>query len=220
VMPRALSLFMLMPVAGYLLKYIDSRILILTGIAIMLWAYYGLARLSLQVGYWNLVPVLLLLGAGMAFMFPTMTSTALSRVERRHMTHATSLYTLTRLVGGNVGYAAIATFVADYTQTHRAYLVKNVSALNPLYTAFHKGMSAGFVQHGLEPHQAAQTASAAINFGINQQSTLMAYNDTELILGMTLLFIIPLVFLLPGRLKADPKMAPRDSELGSPTSQN
>jgi hypothetical protein len=33
----------------------------------------------------------------------------------------------------------------------------------------------------------------------------MAYNDTEFILGLTLLFIIPLVFLLPGRLKADEK---------------
>ena len=203
IMPRALSLLILLPVAGYLLKYVDSRILIFTGIAVMLWAYYGLARLSLQVGYWNLVPVLLLLGAGMAFMFPTMTSTSLSRIQRKNMTHATSLYTLTRLVGGNVGYAVIATLVADYTQMHRAYLVKNVSALNPIYAAFHKDVSAGFVQYGLEPHTASQTASAAVNFGINQQATLMAYNDTEIILGMTLLLIIPLVFLLPGRLKAD-----------------
>ncbi|MEJ2701211.1 MAG: DHA2 family efflux MFS transporter permease subunit [Sedimentisphaerales bacterium] len=206
-MPRALSLFMLMPVAGYLLKYIDSRILMLTGIGVMLWAYYGLAQLSLQVGYWNLVPVLLLLGGGMAFMFPTMTSTTLSRIQRKDMTHATSLYTLTRLVGGNVGYAAIATLVANYTQAHRAYLVKNVSALNPLYAAFHKGMSTGFVRYGLEPHAASRAASAAVNFGINQQSTLMAYNDTELILGATLLLIVPLVFLLPGWLKADKKVA-------------
>jgi DHA2 family multidrug resistance protein len=206
VMPRALSLFMLMPVAGYLLKYVDSRLLIITGIVVMLWGYYGLAQLSLQVAYWNLVPVLLLLGAGMAFMFPTMTSTTLSRIERKDMTHATSLYTLTRLVGGNVGYAVIATLVANYAQTHRAYLVKNVSALNPIYAALHRGMSAGFVRYGLSPHAASQAASAAANFGINRQAVLMAYNDTELILGMTLVFIIPLVFLLPGKLKADEKI--------------
>jgi DHA2 family multidrug resistance protein len=207
IMPRALSLFLLMPVAGFLLKYVDSRILIISGISVMVWAYYGLGQLSLQAGYWNLVPVLLLLGAGMAFLFPTMTSVSLSKIQRKDMTHATSLYTLTRLVGGNIGYAMVATFVAQYTQINRAYLVKNISSLNTIYTALHKGISAGFVQRGLEPALASQTATAAVNFDINQQATMMAYNDTELIMGSILLLIIPLVFLLPGKLKDDSKIS-------------
>ena len=206
VMPRALSLLALMPVAGWLLKYVDSRILINFGIIIMFWAYYKLAALSLQVGYWNLVPALLVLGAGMAFMFPTMTSTSLSRIQKKDMTHATSIYTLTRLVGGNIGYALIATLVANYTQMHRVNLVKNISALNPVYTAFHNGISAGFVHHGMTPHNASMAASAAANFGINQQAALMAYNGTEFILGIILLFSIPLVFLLPGKLKDENKI--------------
>ena len=206
VMPRALSLFLLMPVVGLLLKYVDSRILIISGILVMFWAYTQLAQLSTQVGYWNLVPALLFLGVGMAFMFPTMTSTSLSTIERKDMTHATSIYTLTRLVGGNIGYAMIATLVANYTQMHRAYLVKNISDLNHVYTAFHNGISAGFVRYGMTPHTASQAASAAANFGINQQAILMAYNDTELVLGVILLFVIPLAFLLPGKLKAENKI--------------
>ena len=58
----------------------------------------------------------------------------------------------------------------------------------------------------MTPPDASVRASAAINFGINQQSALMAYNDTELIMGIILLFIIPLVFLLPGKLKAENKI--------------
>jgi DHA2 family multidrug resistance protein len=207
VMPRALSLFVLMPLAGWLLTYVDSRILINFGILVMFWAYYKLAQLNLQVGYWNLVPALLVLGAGMAFMFPTMTSTSLSRIQKKDMTHATSIYTLTRLVGGNIGYAVIATLVANYTQTHRAFLVKNVTALNPVFTAFHNEISAGFVHQGMTPHTASMAASAAANYGINQQATLMAYNGTEFILGIILLFIIPLVFLLPGKLKEENKIS-------------
>jgi DHA2 family multidrug resistance protein len=202
-MPRAAVLFVLMPVAGYLTRYIDSRVMILAGIALMVWAYFEMAQLSLAVGFWNLVPLLSLLGAGMAFMFVTMTSMSLSKVEKKDMTHATSIFTLTRLIGGNIGYALVATLVANYTQMHRAYLVKNISDLNPFWLEFHRSATAVITTYGRDPVTAAQTANSAANFIVNRQSAMMAYNDTSFITGAMFFLIVPLIFLLPGRLRND-----------------
>jgi len=203
IMPRALALFVFMPIAGYLIKFFDARILIFAGIVLMFWAYRGIAQLSLATGFWNLVPLLLVLGAGMAFMFVTMTSVSLSKIQPKDMTHATSMFTLARLIGGNIGYALVATLVADYTQVHRAQLVKHISALNPYYLAFHGHAAAGIVLHGQEPVSAAQTATALANLTVNRNAAMMAYNDTSYITGLMFILIVPLVFLLPGKLRSN-----------------
>ena len=169
----------------------------------MIIAYYELSQLSLQVGFWNLVPSLLILGAGMPFLFVTMTSMSLATIPREQMTHGTSIYTLARLVGGNIGYAMVATLVADFTQVHRAALVKNITAFNPAYLSFHSGAAAGLTAYGMNPAAASQTANALINYTLNQQAAIMAYNDTTFVTGVLLIFVIPLVFLFPGHLRSN-----------------
>jgi DHA2 family multidrug resistance protein len=192
-----------MPVAGWLYRYLDARFLVLFGIGILAWGYYDLAKLSIYVGYWNLVPVLLLLGAGMPFMFVTLTTVSLSTIPREDMTDASSLYTLTRLVGGNIGYALVATLVADFTQVHRSQLVQHISAYNPAYLSFHGGAAAALVQYGLSPPTARLTAHAVANAIVNQQAAMLAYNAASWWMGAMFLLIIPLTVLLPGRPHAE-----------------
>jgi DHA2 family multidrug resistance protein len=197
--PRAVVVFMFFPIAGWLYKYFDARLLIFGGLLMLGWAYYNLARLSLEVSFWNLVPLLVQMGVGMPFMFVTMTAVSLSTVPREHMTDASGLFTLSRSVGGNIGYAVVATLVANYTQVHRAYLVKNVSDLNLAYGAFRSGAGAFLAHQGLNTVTAGHTAEALADAMVNRQATMLAYNDTAAILGITLVATIPLLLLLPGR---------------------
>ena len=139
------------------------------------------------------------MGAGMPFIFVTLTTVSLSNVPKAAMTDASSLYTLTRTVGGNVGYALVATLVANGTQAHRALLVQHVNPANPAYQQFHAGAAAGLVSRGLDPVAAGHTADAIANGIINQQSAMLAYNSTSLTLGILMLAIVPLLLLLPDR---------------------
>ena len=91
--PRAVTLLIFMPVAGWLYKYVDARALVIFGIVIIFWSFYDLSHLALDTGFWNLVPMLLIMGIGMPFMFVTMMTVALSTVPRADMTDASSLYT-------------------------------------------------------------------------------------------------------------------------------
>jgi DHA2 family multidrug resistance protein len=198
-MPRAIPMIMLLPVAGLLFTYLDARLLVVFGLGMICWAYYDLAHLSLQAGYWNMVPMLLLMGVGMPFMFVTLTTVSLSSMRKYQMTDAASLYTLTRTVGGNIGYAIVATLVANGTQIHRASLVKNISDLNLTYLTMERGAAAHLLSTGADPVRASKTALALVNQIVNRQAAMMAYNDTAATLGFMFLVMLPLVLLLPGR---------------------
>ena len=198
-MPRAAALFVMMPVAGFLFKYVDGRLMVLGGLMMMALAYWQLAHLTLYVSSWNLVRMLVVMGAGMPAIFVTLTAISLSGIPRADMTDASSIYTLSRTVGGNIGYAVTATLVTNGTQLHRALLAQNISASNPVYTHFHAAATAGLASRGLDPVAAARTASAIADGLVNRQAAMLAYNDTSLIMGLLLLATLPLLLLLPGR---------------------
>jgi MFS transporter, DHA2 family, multidrug resistance protein len=95
------------------------------------------------------------------------------------MTDATSMYTLARRVGGNIGYALAATIVARGQQIHRSYLVEHVKLFSPAYAEYsriapnalgHMGLNAQAMQH------AVQLPTDRI---VNMQPIMLAYNDVS-----------------------------------------
>ncbi len=196
-LPRAVALLVMMPVAGWLYNRVDPRVLIAAGGVLIYLSYQQLAHLSTAVSTANLVPVMMLMGMGMPFMFVTLSTVALSTVAKRDMTSASGLYTLTRRIGGNIGYAFLATVVASRQQFHH---VRLAGALNPYsgpYVAFHAAVASRLEQAGLGAPSAAATAVA--NRLLNQQATMLAYNDASWLLGLLFLVGLPLILLLPGR---------------------
>ncbi len=198
--PRALALLLVMPIAGWAYRYVDARLLVLLGLGIIVWSYYDLSRLSLDAGFWVIVPALLLMGAGMPFMFVTLSTVALSTVRRHEMTAASSIYTLARRIGGNIGYALAATLVVRGTQVQRVHLVNRVGA-TPQYQAFRSHVVPLLHGHGLPMSEAAHAALALANRLVNEQARMLAYNDLSLIFGLSFLIVLPLVIFLPRRSK-------------------
>jgi MFS transporter, DHA2 family, multidrug resistance protein len=198
-LPRAIMLLMFMPIAGRLYRHFDARILVIAGISVIFCSYYGLSKLSLEAGFWNLVPTLLIMGAGMPVMFVTMSTVSLSTIPRPDMTNASSLYTLARSVGGNIGYALAATWVARGIQIHRTHLVAHLTASNPAMLA-QTNAGAALLSHSMIGASAAPQATLALtNALVNRQATMMAYNDTSLLFGILFLITIPLALFLPRR---------------------
>lgn len=200
-MPRAIALFIVMPIAGRLYGRVDARLLMLIGVSLIIWSYYDLAHLSLDAGIWTLVPILLIMGAGLPFMFVTMSTLSLSEVSRQDMTDASSLYTLARSVGGNIGYAVVATLVAHGTQLHRAELVKHVSWLNPAYGSYHAAAVSMLLGQGVPPATVESTAHAIADAAVNQQATMLAYNDVSWVFAAIFALCAPLILLLPSGLR-------------------
>ncbi|MCC6680890.1 MAG: DHA2 family efflux MFS transporter permease subunit [Phycisphaeraceae bacterium] len=197
--PRAMTLLLCLPLVGWIYQYVDARLLILFGLGIVFWSMLELSHLSLHCGFWNLVPTLMLMGTGMPFVFVTLSTITLSTVERSRMTEATSIFTLCRNVGGNIGYALIATVIARQQQVHHVQLAAHVSDTNPLFVSAYQQATGALVAHGANPAQVPQLVMSLVDRMINSQARMMAYNDASLILAVLFLLTIPLVFILPSR---------------------
>ncbi len=194
-LPRMITLFLTMPLVGWLFNYVDSRILMGVGIGTTYWSFHQLAHLSLNIGFWNLVPMLLLMGLGMPFMFVTLSTVSLGTVRREDMTSATSLYTLARRVGGNIGYALVATLVERLSTVHRVHMVKHVSVLNTAYLGYQAHLTARLLQGGGDPVSAQHKALGLVNAEVNRQAAMLAYNDIAWIFGTMFLFTLPFLLL-------------------------
>ena len=196
-LPRAMALFVAMPIAGALYRRFDPRLLVLIGVALIVESYRELSHLTLQTDFWNLIPALVVMGFGMPFMFVTTSTISLATVDPADMTEASSLYTLARRVGGNVGYALVATLVARREQFHYARLVEHVSVFEPTYRAFHAQAVEVLARGGVPPQGAGTAANALLAGMVSRQSSMLAYDDVSIATGVLFLSMIPLVFLLP-----------------------
>ncbi len=195
--PRAFMLVLFMPIVGRLYNHVDARALVLVGIMIIIWSFYDLSRLSLTIGFWDLVPMMLIQGMGIPFMFVTLSTLSLSTVSRSDLTDAASMYTLSRRIGGNIGYAIAATIVARGQQVHRSYMVDHVTPSNHNYTEFSQIFAKVLNEIGLNAHALQQTVHALFDRFVNLQATMLAYNDVSAFFGFLFLFTIPMVFFLP-----------------------
>jgi DHA2 family multidrug resistance protein len=207
-LPRALTIFVMMPVVGWMFGRFDARLLAATGIALIFWSLRDLAHLNASVSNWNLVPILVLMGVGMPFMFVTLTTVSVSTVPREYLTDASGLYTLSRRVGGNIGYALLATIVARRSQFHRVQLVGHFSTTNPVFVQSQAALGSFLAHHGVPPASAPQTALGMLNGLLDQQSGVMAYNDAAWFVALLLLASLPLLLIFPGRVPASGSTQP------------
>jgi len=203
--PRAMMLIVFMPVVGRLYRITDARVLVFFGILVTCWAYWDLAHLSLDVGFWDLVPMLVIMGVGLPFVFVAMTAISLSTIPKEDMTDASSLYTLSRRIGGNLGYAVAASLVARGIPIHRAHLSGHINPYNSNWADFQQRAAALLSQSGLNPGQLQHAGQELINFLVSRQATMMAYNDVAMIMGLMFLATLPSIFFIPSRRKIEEK---------------
>ena len=198
-LPRSLIMFVVTPIAGRLYSRIDNRWLIGGGIALMMFGYWDWAHLSLAAGPSRLLPGMLLTGAGSACMFGTMSAVVMRTIPRPLLPAAAGLYTLARRIGGNMGYALVASQLGHRTAVHRARLVEHLTPYEPQVAQMLDGMTAGLAERGVPPGLATDSALRMLDGTVNRQATMLAYNDVFWLLGMLFVLTVPLLLLLQGR---------------------
>lgn len=197
--PRAATMFCIMPIVGRIYNYVSPRILISFGMIVLAVAYWNLGHISSAVGFWSFTPMLIEMGLGVGCSMVILSTVSLSSMPRANMTAAAGLYTLVRRVSGNVSYAVLATLVQRRTQIHRADLAGNVSVLNPFLRQYDTAAGARLLTHGYAASTLGERNLMMINQVLNRQATLMAYNDTYILLAVLFVLALPLTLLLPKR---------------------
>jgi len=196
-MPRAVALMCVLPIVGILYNYVDPRSLIIYGITVVCISYYLLAHLATSAAQGNIVPILLLMGSGMPFIFVSLSTVALSSMEKENMTSASGLFNLFQQVGGNIGYAVMATLLDRNTQIHHAYLAEHISQFNLNFVNFYHQTVQFFFRQGMSMQAAKDATMATVNNLVTQQAAMMAYNDISMFLMFMFLLCVPFVLMIP-----------------------
>jgi len=142
------------------------------------------------------------MGAGLPCMFVTLSTTSLNTIRREDMTAATSLYTLARRVGGNLGYALVATLVERFSVIHQAHLSTHISTMNSAYSSYYATLVARLTRQTGDPVAAQDRALALVDSMVHRQAAILAYNDLAWLFGMMFLATLPLLVFLPRRRRA------------------
>ena len=198
-MPRAVALFFLLPLVGRLYNYFDPRQLMIFGIVVVAVSYYRLAHLATTAAQGSIIPILILMGAGMPFIFVSLTTAALSTVSRKNMTSASGLFNLFQQVGGNLGYALMATLLERFSQVHHAYLAEHIAPGNFGFTAFYQQAAETLHQKGVAVDRAGETVLLLMNRLVTRQAEMLSYNDISYVLMFMFLACVPVVLLMPVR---------------------
>jgi DHA2 family multidrug resistance protein len=174
--------------------------------------YLQLAQLTLEAGFTHLLPGMLLTGAGMSFMFGTMSAVVMRTIPIPLLTAASSLYTLFRRIGGNIGYALVASQVAHRAAFHRARLLDHLTPYDTATAQAFDGLTGRLTGSGVPPGVAEDSALKLLNGTVNRHATMMAYNDIFWMMGMLFVVSLPFLVLLSGR-RSHPTRATRQPAL-------
>ena len=98
-----------------------------TGLLLGAVSTYQLARLNLDVGYWDLFWPQFIQGLGLGCIFVPLTTIAMGQVPRKAMGNATSLFNLMRNLGGSVGIASLTMLNTRYQQKYISILGSHVT---------------------------------------------------------------------------------------------
>jgi DHA2 family multidrug resistance protein len=197
--PRALVLLLCMPVAGWAFQRVGAKPLLMAGLGIIILAYYELMQLSTTAGYLDLIPPLIIMGVGMPFMFVPLSTVSLMSVDKSQMTDASAIYTLTRRVGGNIGYSLAAVLLDRGEAIHRVYLTDHISDLSGTTQDYLARSVQALLTKGAGAAQALPLALGLLEKKVMRQATMLAYNDISFVFGCLFFVLVPMVFLMPGR---------------------
>ncbi|MGN6124212.1 MAG: DHA2 family efflux MFS transporter permease subunit [Sphingomonas oligoaromativorans] len=180
-LPRGAALIGALAITATAPKWIDSRLLVVTGIGLTAlgnWVMLGYSPLM----DWRYVLVAgTIQGAGLGILMAALSKTAFSTLAPALRPEGTALFTLARLYGSTIGIAIVQVLFYNHTQMMHLALAKN---LTPHHAT---GPAAGlFAGPGLPMLNELLTGQAAIIALINQFKLMM----------IVILAVSPLALLL------------------------
>jgi DHA2 family multidrug resistance protein len=177
---------------------VDPRVLILSGMGLMLMSMWTLGHLSTVAGEADARYALIIRGLALGLLFTPINNVAFGSLKPHEAQQASGLINLARQLGGSFGIAVLGAYLTRHIAYHRADLVTNYYAGNPAFQERYGAIVSGLTAQGVSIAEAQSKAYAIMDGILMRQSSMNAYNDAWLLLLTSFLCVIPAVFLLHG----------------------
>ncbi len=195
-MPGGFTIIVLLPLVGYLLSRYSPRWLLFFGLVVLSTSLFHMTGFDLDMDFKTVAVARMFQAAGMAFLFVPINTAAYAFLPREKNNAASGLMNLARNIGGSVGISLVTTMLDRRTQTHLNYLSSHISSSNPAFQSLLQGATQAMRAHGADAAFATRQAYALIAGTLQRQATMLAYIDDFRLLAISILLMIPMVFLM------------------------
>jgi DHA2 family multidrug resistance protein len=185
--PRGAGTMVAMMVVGGLVGKVDTRVLVLAGLALMGWSLHAMTQWNADIGVAEIVYTGIAQGVGLGFIFVPLSTIAFATLAPRYRNEGTAMFSLIRNLGSSVGISLVMTVLGHEIQRSHAALS---TSINPLRDAFQAP--------GVPPlwNLSTELGRAALDAEVSRQALTIAYlNDFRFMLYLCLL-TLPLLLLL------------------------
>ncbi len=194
--PRGVGSLFTMPIVGVLVGKISTRKLVIFGLLLVGLTMFDFTGLSLQSGYWDIFWPQVVQGCGLAFLFIPITAASVAHISKQKMGVATSIFNLSRNIGGSFGIAIMTTFLARRGQLHTNHLVEHVTPYNFGTQQMLAGLQAWFHSRGADSFTAMRRAYAGLWGMVHRQAAMISFVEAFWVLAAIFFLMIPLVFIM------------------------
>src|SRR6266853_121028 len=146
--PGGAVIMCMMPVVGFLVSRVDTRILITFGCIISASALFVMSGWDLGLDYGHAVRTRMLQSFGLAFLFIPINVSAFAYVPKEKTNMGTGIINLARNIGASVGIATVTTMLQRRSQFHQAQLMDRVNDYGSAYRGMLGGLQIKLVTAG------------------------------------------------------------------------
>jgi DHA2 family multidrug resistance protein len=185
-MPRGLGSFVAMFAVGRLIGRVDTRLILLTGLALSTLSLWQMSHFDLSM---NATPIMIsgvFQGLGIGLIFVPLSTLAFATVGPHLRAEATGVYTLLRSLGSSVGISIMEALWTSNTQVVHSTLTEHLQPSNPVVRAALPSLFTGGGTSSLE----------TLNAEVTRQAAMVAYVDDFKLMMLITLGVLPLLLLM------------------------
>ena len=195
-MPRALTMMVMMPIVGRLYNKVSPRLTVAFGVLLFVLTAYIMSRYTLQTTSRDVMLVLVLQGIAFSCLFIPLTTVALTNIPRHNLADATGLNSLLRQIGGSIGLAVFASLIPRFDQAARTGLIAHLGATRPEVAARLGRISAALHGRGYSVENAQRAAERLLSGLVERQAAVLSFEKLFLLAGIVFLLVLPLLTFL------------------------
>ncbi|MEJ7013519.1 DHA2 family efflux MFS transporter permease subunit [Sinorhizobium meliloti] len=158
------------------------------GILMIMAAMWMLSGSTSESGAGDMMAAILLRGAGLGFLFLSITLIAFSNLNSRNLASGIGLFNTGRQLGGLIGVSALQTLIEHNVSHNLALLGANVTAGAPAVADRLTTTAALLTAKGMDAAAASRGAASLLGRAVAGQSTVIAFDTAFNAIG--LLFVI------------------------------
>lgn len=178
---------LIIPLVPKLMTRVDPRLLLGIGISLFAASCLMNSNMTFLNAGDQLIPSLLVRAMGQPLIMVPLSTLATAGIEGSQASSASALFNMMRNLGGSIGVALISTFVTRREQFHSSRLGEHVYQASLNVQDQISGMTQQLIARGADAVTAHDQAIKLLDNAVRRESFVMAYNDSFLIMGITLL---------------------------------